>query len=98
MLEAEVDLFAAPARWRWQDWGESNGRQNLSRVGGAPSWVQSANYPACPDCSQDMDFAMQLDSGLPQEEGGEWLWGSGGCNYTFWCKDCRVSGQLWQCT
>lgn len=98
LLEAEVDLFAAPARWRWQDWGESNGRQNLSRVGGAPSWVQSANYPACPDCSQDMDFAMQLDSGLPQEEGGEWLWGSGGCNYTFWCKDCRVSGQLWQCT
>lgn len=98
LLEADVQLFEAPPRWRWQDWGESNGRQNLSRVGGAPAWVQSADYPACPDCDRDMDMAMQLDSGLPQEDGGEWLWGSGGCNYTFWCKDCRVSGQLWQCT
>jgi len=98
LLEAQVDLFEAPARWRWQDWGESNGRQNLSRVGGAPSWVQSADYPECPDCGQHMDLAMQLDSGLPQADGGEWLWGSGGCNYTFWCKHCRVSGQLWQCT
>ena len=98
LLEADVALFEAPARWRWQDWGESNGRQNLSRVGGAPSWVQSADYPACPDCGQDMGLAMQLDSGLPQEDGGEWLWGSGGCNYTFWCATCRVSGQRWQCT
>jgi len=98
LLEAGVTLFKAPARWHWQDWGESNGRQNLSRVGGAPSWVQSADYPACPDCGEDMPLAMQLDSGLPQEDGGEWLWGSGGCNYTFWCAACRVSGHLWQCT
>jgi len=98
LLDAEVQLFAAPARWTCQDWGESNGRQNLSRVGGAPSWVQSADYPACPDCQRDMAAVMQLDSGLPQADGGEWLWGSGGCNYTFWCTGCRVSGQLWQCT
>lgn len=98
LLEADVQLFAASARWAWQDWGQSNGRQNLSRVGGAPSWVQSAEYPACPDCHEDMDFVMQLDSGLPQADGGEWLWGSGGCNYTFWCAGCRVSGHLWQCT
>lgn len=98
LQDAEVQLFAAPGRWACQDWGESNGRQNLSRVGGAPSWVQSPDYPACPDCQQDMAFVMQLDSGLPQADGGEWLWGSGGCNYTFWCAGCRVSGQLWQCT
>ena len=98
LMEADVQLFAASARWAWQDWGQSNGRQNLSRVGGAPSWVQSADYPACPDCQEDMDFVMQLDSGLPQADGGEWLWGSGGCNYTFWCAGCRVSGHLWQCT
>ncbi|WMD18160.1 hypothetical protein RAS12_16020 [Achromobacter seleniivolatilans] len=98
LLEADVQLFTAPARWTWQDWGESNGRQNLSRVGGPPSWVQSADYPACPDCQEDMVFTMQLDSNLPQDGGAEWLWGSGGCNYTFWCADCRVSGQLWQCT
>lgn len=98
LLEADLQLFTAPARWTWQDWGESNGRQNLSRVGGPPSWVQSADYPDCPDCQQDMAFVMQLDSGLPQADDGEWLWGSGGCNYTFWCADCRVSGQRWQCT
>jgi len=98
LLDADVQLFTAPSRWAWQDWGQSNGRQNLSRVGGAPSWVQSADYPACPDCQQDMHFVMQLDSGLPQADGGKWLWGSGGCNYTFWCAGCRVSGHLWQCT
>ncbi len=98
LLEADVALFQAPARWAWQDWGDSNGRQNLSRVGGPPSWVQQGEYPPCPDCDKRMDFAMQLDSDLPQQDGGEWMWGSGGCNYTFWCAHCRVSGQLWQCT
>ncbi|WP_230684495.1 hypothetical protein [Burkholderia cepacia] len=97
-LEADVTLFAAPARWAWQDWGESNDRQNLSRVGGAPSWVQSAWYPDCPDCGRKMRFVMQLDSDLPQADGGEWLWGSGGANYTFWCAPCRTSAHLWQCT
>jgi hypothetical protein len=45
-----------------------------------------------------MRFAMQLDSELPQVDGGEWLWGSGGANYTFWCAPCRTSAHLWQCT
>ncbi len=98
LLEADVTLFQAPKRWTWQDWGDSNGRQNLSRVGGPPSWVQQGEYPPCPDCDTRMAFAMQLDSDLPQEDGGEWSWGSGGCNYTFWCAHCRVSGHLWQCT
>lgn len=98
LVEADVALFAAPARWTWQDWGESNDRQNLSRVGGPPSWVQSAWYPDCPDCGRKMHFVMQLDSRLPQTDGGEWLWGSGGANYTFWCAPCRTSAHLWQCT
>ncbi|MDN7426074.1 hypothetical protein [Burkholderia sp. AU45388] len=97
-VESDVALFAAPARWTRQDWGESNDRQNLNRVGGPPSWVQSAWYPACPDCGRTMHFAMQLDSQLPQVDGGEWLWGSGGANYTFWCAPCRTSAHLWQCT
>ncbi|NTZ06433.1 hypothetical protein FCJ61_23660 [Burkholderia metallica] len=97
-VESDVTLFAAPARWAWQDWGESNDRQNLSRIGGPPSWVQSAWYPACPDCGRTMYFAMQLDSHLPQVDGSAWLWGSGGANYTFWCAPCRTSAHLWQCT
>lgn len=98
LLEGEVILFQAPSRWHWQDWGESNGRQNMHRLGGPPCWVQSAQYPDCPDCHQTMRFVMQLDSGLPLADGVEWLWGSGGCNYSFWCAGCRVSGHLWQCT
>ena len=57
LASAEVTLFEAPARWAWQDWGDSNGQQNLSRVGGAPSWVQQAWYPPCPDCGHKMSFA-----------------------------------------
>ena len=28
LASAEVTLFEAPARWAWQDWGDSNGQQN----------------------------------------------------------------------
>jgi len=98
LQEAEVGLFVAPARWNWQDWGASNDRQNLSRVGGPPSWVQSADHPECPDCGCHMSFVMQLDSNLPQVNGDEWLWGSGGVNYTFWCQKCRTSAHLCQWT
>ena len=48
LASAEVTLFEAPARWAWQDWGDSNGQQNLSRVGGAPSWVQQAGIRLAP--------------------------------------------------
>lgn len=99
LMRAEVGLAAMDAmRWQQQDWGQSNHRQNLSRVGGAPSWVQSAWYPACIDCGEEMPFVMQLDSTLPTTAEGTLLWGSGGMLYTFWCATCRVSGHFWQCT
>ncbi|MHC2113929.1 hypothetical protein ACYPJF_00265 [Stenotrophomonas geniculata] len=99
LMQAEVGLAAMDTmRWEQQDWGQSNHRQNLSRVGGAPSWVQNAWYPACIDCGEEMSFVMQLDSTLPTTGGGTLLWGSGGMLYTFWCAKCRVSGHFWQCT
>jgi len=99
LMQAEVGLAAMDgARWQQQDWGQSNHRQNLSRVGGAPSWVQSAWYPACIDCGEEMPFVMQLDSTLPTTGEGTLLWGNGGMLYTFWCATCRVSGHFWQCT
>lgn len=96
--ETTVRLTATPARWHWQDWGLSNGRENLNRVGGEPSWVQSARYPDCPGCDRTMPFLLQLDSNLPTASGGEWLWGSGGMAYGFWCPSCQVSAFTWQCT
>ncbi len=85
-------------RWRWQDWAMSNGRENLNRVGGHPTWIQSAEYLQCPDCGVTMTSLLQLDSYLPTRDGRSWLWGSGGIVYVFWCAACRVSGMLWQCT
>ncbi len=98
LQQCEVRLAPTPARWRWQDWALSNGRENLHRIGGFPSWVQSANHPSCPCCGEKMKFMMQLDSELPDEEGEEWLWGSGGICYGFICAPCRTTAFMWQCT
>ncbi|WP_189008789.1 DUF1963 domain-containing protein [Deinococcus roseus] len=93
-----VQLAKSPPRWRWQEWGNANSRQNLHRLGGYPSWVQSPDYPECSQCGKVMTFILQLDSDLPTTEGDAWLWGSGGIAYTFWCDSCRVSAFHWQCT
>ncbi len=98
LKEVPVTLAQTPKRWYWQDWGLSNSRENLHRIGGEPCWVQDADYPSCPSCERTMDFFMQLDSDLPTADGDEWLWGSGGIGYVFWCDGCKVSGYLWQCT
>lgn len=93
-----AELAPTPPRWYWQDWALSNSRENLNRIGGEPCWIQGAEYPECPACQRTMSFLMQLDSDLPTADGDEWLWGSGGICYGFWCDLCRVSGFLWQCT
>jgi hypothetical protein len=106
LQETTVRLAVTPARWRWQDWGLSSGRENLHRVGGHPCWIQDAEYPTCPRCMQTMSFLLQLDSQLPLQSGQGGLdeeelvveWGSGGIVYGFWCDSCKVSGFLWQCT
>jgi len=98
LVEVEARLAPTPRRWRWQDWVLSNSRESLHRVGGHPTWIQAAAYPACPVCGRTMPFLLQLDSDLPNEASEEWLWGSGGICYVFWCDACAVSSSLWQCT
>lgn len=98
LKEAEVSLVKTAERWKFQDWGLSNNRENLNRIGGMPTWVQGAEYPDCPCCHRTMTFCAQLDSALLTETGEEWLWGSGGICYLFLCDECRMSGSLWQCT
>ncbi len=95
---AEIRLADGGPRWRWQDWGLTNSRQNLHRVGGYPCWIQSAEYPECPGCGGLMRFLLQLDSGLPLENGDELSWGSGGIAYFHWCDACRISACLLQDT
>lgn len=94
----QVRYVSSPARWSFQDWALSNARENLNRIGGAPSWIQDSQYPECPQCRKLMYFVAQIDSDLPTGDGGEWLWGSGGICYLFWCDTCRMSASLWQCT
>jgi len=98
LRECTASLALTPARWRWQDWGLSNSRENLNRIGGHPTWVQSADYPDCPCCTKKMRFMLQLDSNLPDQDGEKWLWGSGGVAYGFSCSACRTTAYLWQCT
>ena len=93
-----VSLATTPARWSFQSWGCSNGRENLFRVGGEPCWIQGPEVPVCPVCQEKMTFLMQLDSELPYGEGGELLFGSGGICYIFWCDQSKVSACLVQCT
>lgn len=98
LRDAMIKLVPASGRWQTQDWALSNSRENLNRLGGMPSWIQGADYLHCPHCSEKMAFIAQLDSDLPTSDGEEWMWGSGGIAYMFWCDGCRVSGYRWQCT
>ena len=94
---AIVFLSRTPPKFYKQSWGKSDD-QNLNRIGGSPSWVQGKHNFKCPVCKKPMSFLMQLDSGLPTVDGQRWLWGSGGVLFIFWCDDCKIDGQMWQCT
>lgn len=91
-----VALADLGPRWQRQDWGYSNGRENLHRIGGHPTWVQNAEYVPCPLCSNVSTFLMQLDEGLLtiDELTGDtwgWNWSGGGIGYILWCNSCKVS-------
>lgn len=51
------------------------------KLGGWPHWVQSAEYPACPDCGQRMELVLQLDS----EDQVDHMFGDGGCGHLTQC-------------
>ena len=93
--EVEVRLVRTPPRWEFQNWGASPA--NIHRVGGEATWVQDADHPDCSGCGRVMPCLMQLDT-LDIAGWGEWLWGSGGIGYVFWCEPCRRSAVRWHCT
>jgi hypothetical protein len=98
LAEADIGLVPTPSRWLYQDWALSNGRENLNRLGGEPTWIQDADYPSCPGCGHPMNGLMQLDSDLATDDEGEFLWGSGGIAYVVWCDHCAISGVTAQWT
>lgn len=98
IAQTQVFLVSTPERWQWQDWAGANGRENLHRLGGEPTWIQNPEVLTCPVCKAKMDFLLQLDSELPDVEKGELMFGSGGLCYVFWCDKSKISGYVMQCT
>ncbi|MFF2483785.1 DUF1963 domain-containing protein [Paenibacillus sp. NPDC058071] len=63
---------------------------STSQIGGHPAWIQDAEYPACPCCSNTMMFIGQIDMG--QADNSE------GIYYTFLCNDCLIAAVNYQQT
>lgn len=61
-----------------------------SQIGGHPTWIQDAEYPACPCCSETMEFIAQMD--MEQAEDSE------GIYYAFLCRDCLITAVNYQQT
>ena len=65
--------------------------EQVTRVGGAPSWVQSPQAAgSCPKCSVPMEFFAQF----PDPPGDSWS--DTGMFYVFACTGCRVTASFVQ--
>lgn len=60
-----------------------------SQVGGHPTWIQDAEYPACPCCSGTMSFIGQLDWSQLEPYGE-------GIQYMFMCAKDKITATLYQ--
>jgi hypothetical protein len=64
---------------------------SFSQLGGHPTWIQDASYPACPDCENTMMFVAQLDHDDIEDF-------SEGLFYAFLCPNCRTTATTYQQT
>ncbi|MEY2880673.1 MAG: hypothetical protein RLZZ15_3053, partial [Verrucomicrobiota bacterium] len=62
--------------------GKKAGRK--SKLGGAPSWIQSDGTPDCRTCEKPMAFLLQLNSDAHVS------YGDVGMLYAFACPECRL--------
>jgi hypothetical protein len=62
----------------------------VSKVGGAPRWIQGNGTPSCPKCRNTMAFVMQV------AEDSQMEFGDAGLLYTFACPKCKVIASLIQ--
>lgn len=63
---------------------------STSQIGGHPAWIQDAEYPACPCCSETMKFIGQID----MEHAAD----SEGIYYAFLCRACLIAAVNYQHT
>ncbi len=65
------------------------------KLGGWPAWVQSEEYPQCPECDTRMHAIYQLDS----NDGVPWMWGDVGIGHITQCaKHRHVLAFGWACS
>jgi hypothetical protein len=81
------------AREQWANTSGRPRREILGQLGGAPSWLQGDETPACPSCDQPMNLVTQLEQGLSRSE----INFGGGTGYAFACLPCAEGAFLWQC-
>jgi hypothetical protein len=64
------------------------------KLGGKPDFIQSATWPKCKSCHDDMSFYCQVDS--LNDSNGEYDIGDCGMIYTFFCFDCNQAESIVQ--
>lgn len=62
---------------------EEIGPRTGEKLGGWPSWVQSVEYPSCPDCGSTMKLVFQVDS----EQNLPYMWGDCGIGHITQCSE-----------
>jgi hypothetical protein len=70
-------------------------REVLGQLAGEPGWIQDDETPHCPDCGEEMEFAVQLEQG--HDHVTEINFGGGGSGYAFLCRPCERGTFLYQC-
>ena len=64
------------------------------KLGGWPHWVQGAEYPSCPECKQQMELLIQIDS----EDNLPYMFGDVGCAHLTRCRNHpQVLAFGWAC-
>ena len=66
----------------WEQFSEDDFPMSGDKLAGWPLWIQSVEYPNCPDCGEVMRLVFQLDSSdnLPFD------FGDAGCGHITQCK------------
>lgn len=64
------------------------------KLGGWPYWVQSAEYPYCPECQTQMELLLQLDS----NDNLDYMFGDLGCGHITYCPEhANIFAFGWAC-
>lgn len=63
----------------------------FSQIGGHPTWIQDAEYPACPGCQRTMIFLAQVSRDEIEEP-------AEGIYYSFICLNCWITATSYQQT